>query len=172
MHKGSFVAQTVVSRSHTEISDEIMGNMAQQLGVTAKAFREMLDCIIDRDSYLAIALDDYASQPDDIRVEVDPYDRGLLTRIIDTEVVEKLRALGYTVGNLDLAERRFEMEQDGTPLLVLLTVVVGESAIDDVHDISRIVQEWIDRGDAPPISPVADLRSEKDELLRQLRRQG
>ena len=51
---GQYVAHTVVSRSHREISDALLSVVARQLGVSSGDLRSMIQCTIDRAGYLAL----------------------------------------------------------------------------------------------------------------------
>ena len=54
-YKGQYVAQTMMSRGIRDISDQILGQMARQIGVTSREFRAMLECTIDRQTYIESA---------------------------------------------------------------------------------------------------------------------
>lgn len=50
--EGRPVATTVFSRGHREISDDILREVADQIGVNLSALKRMIGCTIDREEYL------------------------------------------------------------------------------------------------------------------------
>ena len=51
---GKQVAFTFFSRSWSDIDDKMLGNIARQLWVTAKDLRQMCECSISKEQYLAL----------------------------------------------------------------------------------------------------------------------
>ena len=53
---------TLVSRGHKEIAPNILSRMAKQLRLTNRQFADLLDCPLEAEEYLAIALDALSSE--------------------------------------------------------------------------------------------------------------
>lgn len=47
------VARTVLSRSYTEISDKLLGDIGRQLGVKRSQMNQLLECTWSRDDYIS-----------------------------------------------------------------------------------------------------------------------
>jgi|GEM_PF-3664608 len=50
---GKYLAHTVVSRGHNDISEVISSLIARQLGVSKRDLHQMIDCTLDRDGYIS-----------------------------------------------------------------------------------------------------------------------
>jgi hypothetical protein len=52
--QGKKIATTRFSRGHREISDDILGLMAKQIGVNLATFKNMIGCTVELQEYLRI----------------------------------------------------------------------------------------------------------------------